>query len=396
MLSVVETKALALGLMACLTLLASFLPLGVRKLLLRKIHEDTSRIILTSCLCFGAGVLLSVVFVHLLPDTRETYQYAMDVGFMRQISFPVAEVVLCSGFFLVYLMEEIIHAWIDHRNKDEMEITHEGPTSFEEAKKIAQLRRMSVGGLTETRQSSGSHIAVMGVIMLTNVGGKKNEGVEDNGYPPGGTEFEDSNHNVHSIPHCHHSSPVDESTSVIGAVVVVVALSFHGIMEGLAIGLESNVIDVWILFGALTAHKLVIGFSMSMELLEVGVSFKPYLASMIVFSLASPIGCIIGSLVIAYSAEETAVGILLPNVLQSVAGGTILYITFCEVLERERIKPEGGWARFVSLLLGFGLMVALVTLEGGESSNPITTSVNNRRAFNYCDNRDNKHCRQYR
>ncbi|KAK8742551.1 hypothetical protein OTU49_001950, partial [Cherax quadricarinatus] len=330
MLNVLETKAVALSVMAILTLCFSLLPLLVRRLLLRSIHQDKSQTALTGCLCFGAGVLLSIVFVHLLPETRETYQDAMNSGFMKQTSFPVAEVVLCCGFFLVYLMEEIIHTWINHRSQlDEVEVTHEGPTTFEDAKEMAKLKRLPVIRVSESRHSTGSHIAVMSVMVLTNLDGKSNEIFEGDDYSKGDKENDANRHNVHTIPHCHHSSPVDNKTSVMGAVVVVVALSFHGIMEGLALGLESTNTGVWILFGAMSAHKFVIGFSMAMELLEVGVPFKPFLASMIIFSLAAPLGCLFGCLVLAFSTGETAVGLLLPNVLQSVAGGTVLYITFC-------------------------------------------------------------------
>lgn len=72
---------------------------------------------LSVSLCFGAGVLLSIVFLHLLPETQANFQYAMDEGFIHETHYPVAEVAVLSGFFLVYLMEEVIHAWVDHHTK---------------------------------------------------------------------------------------------------------------------------------------------------------------------------------------------------------------------------------------------------------------------------------------
>ena len=74
---------------------------------------------LSISLCFGAGVLLSIVFLHLLPETQENFRYAMEEGFMRETSYPVAEVAVCSGFFLVYLMEEVIHAWVVHQTGEQ-------------------------------------------------------------------------------------------------------------------------------------------------------------------------------------------------------------------------------------------------------------------------------------
>lgn len=72
---------------------------------------------LSACLCFGAGVLLSIVFLHLLPETQANFEYAMDVGFIHETHYPVAEVAVLSGFFFVYFMEEVIHAWVDHHTK---------------------------------------------------------------------------------------------------------------------------------------------------------------------------------------------------------------------------------------------------------------------------------------
>lgn len=36
---------------------------------------------------------------------------------MSETSYPVAEVAVCSGFFLVYLIEEVIHTWVAHHTK---------------------------------------------------------------------------------------------------------------------------------------------------------------------------------------------------------------------------------------------------------------------------------------
>ena len=61
--------------------------------------------ILTSfLLCFGSGVLLSTSMLHILPETIKTLAEPgeqMDIEFLPQL-------VLCSGFFLIYLVEEVL------------------------------------------------------------------------------------------------------------------------------------------------------------------------------------------------------------------------------------------------------------------------------------------------
>lgn len=72
---------------------------------------------LSASLCFGAGVLLSIVFLHLLPETQANFDYAMVEGYMHETHYPVAQVAVLSGFFLVYLIEEVIHAWVDRQSE---------------------------------------------------------------------------------------------------------------------------------------------------------------------------------------------------------------------------------------------------------------------------------------
>ncbi|XP_071534215.1 zinc transporter ZIP1-like [Panulirus ornatus] len=380
MLSVEETKALALVLMASMTLAVSFLPLYIRRFLLHKLHKASGQLLLSGCLCFGAGVLLSIVFLHMLPETRSNISYLMDVGYMKTTSYPVAEVMVCCGFFLVYLIEEIIHSYVDgHQEGEDVEVSITGPTTYEEAKRRAKQERTSVDRFSSTRLSETPSSTVVSVATLVGTRGWTNECFEGSSYFGDCLENVSPRHNVHATPHCHHSSPLNKATTLMSAVVVVVALSFHSIMEGLALGLEDESTDVWILFGALCAHKICLSFSMSMELLEVGLSFKSFLASMIIFSLASPIGGLIGSIVVGVSGEDSPEGVLVPTILQAVSGGTILYVTFCEVLERERAKAANSRVQFMTFMLGFSVMAGLEGIGGHEhgynSSNHANTTL---------------------
>lgn len=368
MLTAEETKAVALVVMAVVTLAMSFLPLYIRKVLSQRMAQTYGQVLLSGCLCFGAGVLLSIVFLHLLPETRATLEYAMDADLFPHTHYPVAEVVLVGGFFMVYLLEELIHTWIHraHHNQHHRHGDAEAAGGGDKAVGAGGKReRLPSEGPAAAQEAVGGHGSVRGVAVLMAVDGRVNEAFEGDGCTGGPVEAA-ARRNVHTVPH-HHAAAVDKNVSVMGAVVVVVALSFHSVMEGLALGLEEEPTDVWILMAALTSHKVFIAFSMSMELLEVGVSLKPFAASMIVFSLASPVGGLIGALVVAYSGDQESAGaVLAPTFLQAVSGGTILYVAFCEVLERERAKPKGGMVRFLTLLLGFCLMAGLEAVGGHE------------------------------
>ena len=52
--------------------------------------------------------------------------------------------------------------------------------------------------------------------------------------------------------------------SKILGFLLVAALSFHSIFEGMAIGLQSTLNDVWFLFTAVIVHELAIMFCIGM------------------------------------------------------------------------------------------------------------------------------------
>ncbi|KAJ9579487.1 hypothetical protein L9F63_024405, partial [Diploptera punctata] len=161
-------------------------------------------------------------------------------------------------------------------------------------------------------------------------------------------------------PHHHHSGFALHSLkqeSMVGNLrrfLVVVALSFHSVFEGLAIGLQQTERDVWYLFTAVSIHACAILFCIGLELVTSGVRVLNLVLYIVILSLVSPLGVVIGILVTGTVQD------LVVAVLQGIAGGTILYITFFEVLDREKRKETGcGIMRIFFILLGFSVMVTL-------------------------------------
>lgn len=66
----------------------------------------------------------------------------------------------------------------------------------------------------------------------------------------------------------------EREKSAIRTFFVVSALSFHSIIEGMAIGLEDDSYGVWVNFGAVALHKFVIAFSVGTELVAAQVNLK--------------------------------------------------------------------------------------------------------------------------
>ena len=96
--------------------------------------------------------------------------------------------------------------------------------------------------------------------------------------------------------------------------------------------MQQQVQDVWYLFYAIAAHKLVIAFCVGLELISQGTKTCLAVVYMVVFALVTPLGIAIGIIITEGTSEPNSLAHLWTlTVLQGIAGGTILYVTFCEV-----------------------------------------------------------------
>ncbi|XP_015524647.2 protein zntD isoform X1 [Neodiprion lecontei] len=94
------------------------LPLCINRCRLSRGSASTAEGLLTSLLlCFGGGVLLFTSFVHLAPEVRESVEKLQESGKLMKLGggLGLAELLLCGGFFFVYLVEEAVHAALDRK-----------------------------------------------------------------------------------------------------------------------------------------------------------------------------------------------------------------------------------------------------------------------------------------
>ena len=173
------------------------------------------------------------------------------------------------------------------------------------------------------------------------------------------------------------------TSTAIRDFCTVLALSFHAVFEGLAVGLEESTEDVWTLFAAVAAHKFVISFTVGIELVSVGTPMPFFLTYIITYAVMTPIGIGIGIAVteladsdnIAYAAAtgtlqgnnfhfhkfiNTLVHVVMYSYFTALAAGCIIYVVVFEILQRERskvVKPK--IAQFFALVVGFATMMTV-------------------------------------
>ncbi|XP_008709332.1 zinc transporter ZIP2 isoform X3 [Ursus maritimus] len=151
-----------------------------------------------------------------------------------------------------------------------------------------------------------------------------------------------------------HGSPHLPSKRPLRALVLLLSLSFHSVFEGLAVGLQPTVATAVQLCLAVLAHKGLVVFGVGLRLVQIGTGSRWATLSILSLALMSPMGLVLG-LAVTRGDPKGGQG-LAQAVLEGVAAGTFLYVTFLEILPRELAGPEAPLAKWGCVATGFAFM----------------------------------------
>jgi len=137
----------------------------------------------------------------------------------------------------------------------------------------------------------------------------------------------------------------------------MIALSFHSIFEGLALGLNTDPAVSIDLIISVILHKYAEGMSLSISLQKAFPgNMKMLFWLLFIFSFATPLG--------------TALGLILSNlsemvdiVFMSMAGGTFLYISCSEIITEEFSMPGNRFWKLLAFLGGALVITMLWFLD---------------------------------
>ena len=250
----------------------------------------------------------------------------------------MAEFTACVGFFLILLIEQLVLF----------------------CKELTESRNRRADSLCSSRASVVSTGSVSGIIQspdespFTSSGSRRQSTL---GSVAGIKTNRDIDHAVEITNTITEELDDAMEPSKIRAVILLAALSIHSVFEGLAVGLENSSSQVFKLFIGLIIHKSVLAFSLGMSLVQSNMSMKETFGSVLGFAVASPIGIAIG---IVVSEQENLFTLGLNTVLQGLATGTFLYITFFEVLPLEFNCRRWRLQKVASVILGFGVMCFMI------------------------------------
>lgn len=149
------------------------------------------------------------------------------------------------------------------------------------------------------------------------------------------------------------------------SLILILALSLHRIFEGMSIGLQQTVTNVVSLFGAVMCHEMVIGFSLGLQFVRSGFALRRLVITSFVCSSIMPLGVLIG--LVMTEVESTSGNIDIANgLLQAIAMGTFIYVTFFEILQEEVDSEDTSLGKIVFIAAGFALMALLNLIPEGE------------------------------
>ena len=252
---------------------------------------------------FSGGLFLGIGLFHILPEASEKFEEEEKLE-----GIPLAYFLAFLSYALILFVEKVLsnsHALM-HDNHNHIE---------DESKKIIKQPLIRDSNTQEET---------------------KNE-----------NEIEE---------HHHHQS------NSLTPYILLLALGFHGLFEGIALGISSTVKGTLTLLFAIAAHKWAASLTLGISFVKSGTENPQYSIMIGIFALIGPVGMLIG-LILSTSTNEIVEGIFL-----AISTGTFIYIACSEVIVEEFSSQINKYSKFGLFMVG-GLLAAslsfLEILQGG-------------------------------
>ncbi|KAE8633929.1 hypothetical protein XENTR_v10002153 [Xenopus tropicalis] len=265
--------------------------------------KGTYQLVICLISSFAAGTFLGACLLHVVAEALSSI--ATELSY---IAYPMGELILSLGFFFVLFIERIVLQFCYH---------------------------------SQPQQLDGSPVPATQNSPEANSTEKQEHPEEIN------NAAEVSHNHIHVNLHSYSS---------FRSLILFLSLSVHSVFEGLAIGLQSNYSSALQIAIAVLIHKGVIVFSLSLKLTQSKTRPLWLLVYVITLSLMSPIGITIGIIV---TLKKTTIITLVQAVLEGIASGTFVYVTFLEILPQELNTAEKPLLKLLFIALGFTAMAVI-------------------------------------
>ena len=250
---------------------------------------------------FAAGLFLGIGLLHLLPESSEIFkdQY--------KIKFPIAYLISFLTYCLILCIEKVIfdpHSIIHEHNK-----------------------------------------------------------LSDNNLK------KDIDENIISEPLVQDNSLNDDFKSdihlgknklnknLLQPFILLFALGFHAIFEGIALGILDDFNSVLSLMLVILAHKWAEGLTFGISFLKSELSKCQINTFLIIFSMMGPFGVLFGMFLSAMTNK------FIQGIFLAASSGTFLYIACSDVITEQFEKKDNRVVKFICILIGGGFTAVLAYFE---------------------------------
>ncbi|KAM4739198.1 zinc transporter ZIP3-like [Anableps anableps] len=305
-----------LGLLGLFGLMLAGILVPVRLLLAD--HEKAGRYRRGLALCnsFGGGVFLATCFNALLPAVRDKAD-----GVLRQLQissdYPLAETMMMVGFFITVFVEQAVL------------------TFRKERPSFIDLETFNAGGGSEPGSDSEYDAPFIP--------------------SPGGGGRKDRGHH-----HGHFGAGELAGAGPLRLAGLVLALSAHSVFEGVALGLQEDAAKLGGLFLGVAVHETLAAVALGVSVAKAALGTRDAAKLAVAVALTIPLGAAAG---MGIESAQTLAGGVASVLLQGLAAGTFLFVTFFEILSPELEDKKDRLLKVLFLILGYAALAVLVFIK---------------------------------
>lgn len=298
---------------------------------------------------FSAGVMVSAGFCHLLgeavKDMPSHLQFPLapflcGLGFLTTLCADRAATLLTGG--VNFVKTGAASHKPTHRPSSRTNLSQHNSVEIVMAVDLVEL---SSAGASRWPASSVHVDEETSSLVGDSNNNDNNSNTMENG---NGSLSTNGRHRVESL-----LKDSQKKVSFLTAVLMAMALGFHSVLEGAALGAQPTLSNSLHIFIAIVSHKGLAAYALGSSIVEANAELHQFLSVIVPFVLASPIGIFLG-----YIISGLAQGIAAASI-SALASGTFLYVAFMEVIPKETSESSMMVVKLLVLLLGYSLMSLL-------------------------------------
>ncbi|KAL0611366.1 Zinc transporter ZIP3 [Plecturocebus cupreus] len=170
-------------------------------------------------------------------------------------------------------------------------------------------------------------------------------------------------HALYVEPHGHGPGLSVQSlsrASPVRLLSLAFALSAHSVFEGLALGLQEEGEKVVSLFVGVAVHETLVAVALGISMARSAMPLQDAAKLAVTVSAMIPLGISLG---LGIESAQGVPGSVASVLLQGLAGGTFLFITFLEILAKELEDKSDRLLKVLFLVLGYAVLAGMGFLK---------------------------------